>query len=301
MLSSYRPEFVRLQSLTLRGSSRQFPRHIIPEIERKIKACVVRAPATLRRLSVSVYSLLDAPLHMLSGLHTLSLKQPRSLATLGTVLRHCVQLRTLDIVTGSEYCEDQVLSALDANPDALPRLTSFKLLCVDDAFVADHEPFLAFFQNRPGMRRLDLRFDIPFDDVDEYTEFLDIFAGLPQLEVAGLMLRGKDFTDEYLRILDERLPRGLSALLLHWEFVGPNTVPQSDWITMVRLRMAAAFTARSCVLDCPLTAHLVLHSSRVGRRWDIYTSSTLCAVSTCARNCWRTARRRSSSSGTAPA
>ncbi|OJT07479.1 hypothetical protein TRAPUB_1664 [Trametes pubescens] len=64
-------EFVRLQTLTIAGSSRQFPRHIIPEVERKIKACVVRAPVTLRHLSVSVYSLLDAPLRMLSGMHTL--------------------------------------------------------------------------------------------------------------------------------------------------------------------------------------------------------------------------------------
>lgn len=87
------------------------------------------------------------------------------------------------------------------------------------------------------MRRLDLRLDIPLEDLDIYTRFLDLFAGLPALATLGLMFNVPTFTREHLRLLDERLPLGLSALLLSWaSYSADDTVEKEDWIAMVSSR-----------------------------------------------------------------
>lgn len=133
---------------------------------------------------------------------------PSSLAKLSLVFTHCAQLCSLSITTISSNCELELLTALRATQDALPCLMSFKLVLWGEAFVADPGPFIEFFKNKKGMRRLDLQLNHLLMG-DDYIRFLDVFAHLPRLEVVGLELKGPGFSREHLALLDERLPLGL--------------------------------------------------------------------------------------------
>lgn len=192
-------------------------------------------PNTLLRLSVWQDTVWDTPLRVLSGLQELSMYNPCSLDRLDVIFAHCPRLRSLNITITSPTCVPQMLAVLEAAPsDTLPHLISFKFVCTGDAGIVDSGPFSAFLGNRPAMRRLDLRFNECFRGVVDYTRFLDIFAGLPQLEIVGLTLAGSHCSQEHLRLLDARLPRGLSALLLTWAFIPvDDDVMVTDWITMV--------------------------------------------------------------------
>lgn len=123
----------------------------------------------------------------------------------------------------------------DAAPDSLPHLTSFKFICCNEAYILNPDLLIAFVRDRKGMRRLDLALNADFTGVDEYIQFLDVLADLPHLEVIGLQLWAEStFTQEHLRLLDERLPLRLSALFLTLEFLASD-VPTHDWISMVRV------------------------------------------------------------------
>lgn len=201
-----------------------------------LKTCIENAPDTIRSLSLWGRSVWATPLHVLSGLHTLSLIAPGGLDGIGAIFTLCAQLRSLDIVTDNTECAPQMRAALEATPtDALPHLTSFRFVSRGpEIVIVDLDPFAAFFRGRRGMRRLDLGFCAPFEGLEHYAELLDIIAGLPQLEVVGLALFGMDaFTGEHLRLLDASLPRGMSALLLSWAFKMDGAVPMRDWAAMV--------------------------------------------------------------------
>ncbi len=160
---------------------------------------------------------------------------PRSLDRLGVLFAHCTQLRSLAITAGGANCESEVLAALQAAPDALPHLTMFKLVLWGEAVVTDPSPFITFFQNKKGMRRLDFSLNCPLDRMDAYTRFLDVIAQLPRLEVVGLELEGTVFCSDHLRLLDERLPLGLTGLLLKWSFPSVEaTLVEQNWANMVR-------------------------------------------------------------------
>ncbi len=207
----------------------------------RIKTCVQHSPHTLLRLSVWQDAVWDTPLRVLSGLQELSMYNPCSLDRLDIIFAQCPRLRSLNLTITSPTCVPQALAVLEAAPsNALPHLTSFKFVCTDDSGVINLGPFFAFLGNRPAMRRLDLRFNELFRGMVDYTRFLDIFAGLPQLEVVGLTLAGSYFSREHLRLLDARLPRGLSALLLTWAFIPvDDDVMVRDWIAMVCISSAA--------------------------------------------------------------
>lgn len=192
-------------------------------------------PNTLLRLSVWQDTVWDTPLRVLSGLQELSMYNPCSLDRFDAIFAHCSRLRSLNITITSPSCVPQVLTVLEAAPsNTLPHLTSFKFVCTGDSGIVDSGPFSAFLGDRAAMRRLDLRLNECFRGVVDYTRFLDIFAGLPQLEIVGLTLAGSHFSQEHLRLLDARLPRGLSALLLTWAFIPvDDDVMVTDWITMV--------------------------------------------------------------------
>ncbi|EIW57072.1 uncharacterized protein TRAVEDRAFT_30287 [Trametes versicolor FP-101664 SS1] len=200
-------------------------------------ACIDAVPSTILSLSVTGYVIWDRPLDVFPGLHELSLHKPPTLENFSVVLEHCSQLRTLDVVTSGLLSGPQVCTALKAAPDALPHLTSFKLLYLGDAFISDFAPVFAFIRSKKAMRRLDLKFDVAPEDLDEYTRFLDIFVDLPQLEVVGLLLLGRIFTREHMMLLDERLPPRLSALLLTWKFRSlDDDVLEHGWITTLKKR-----------------------------------------------------------------
>lgn len=191
----------------------------------------------------------DMPLRVLSGLQELSMYNPCSLDRLDVVFAQCRQLRSLNIMIASPSCIPQVLAVLEAAPsNTLPHLISFKFICTGDSGIVDSGPFSAFLGNRAAMRRLDLRFNECFRGVVDFMHFLDIFAGLPQLEVVGLTLAGSHFSQEHLRLLDARLPGGLSALLLTWAFIPvDDDVVVGDWITMVCI--SSAGESRSQLTD----------------------------------------------------
>lgn len=259
-----------------------------------LKDYVPHVHPTLRYLTLPGDSIWHAPQHVFSGLHELSLHNPAGLEDFNVILQHCSQLRTLNLRIDNWDCSDELFAALEAAPDSLPHLTSFKLLCDNDVFDFVPLTLTTFFKNKPMMRRLDLRFELLFEDVDELAYFLDIIAGLPRLEVIGLRLECADFTHEHLQLLDARLPLHLSALLLAWAFdpdYGSNTVAERDWIAMVRPKAPSP--------DLSLTVP-PLHpiSSRDASRWATSTSWTTRALSICAMRCCGIARAPWSSSAT---
>ncbi|OJT03111.1 hypothetical protein TRAPUB_6339 [Trametes pubescens] len=233
MLSS---KFKSLQVLALEGNH-QNNSH---DVEEQLRTWIGNAPRTLLHLSVSEYHIVWNTLpRVLSKLHELSLYDPPRLSEFGIVLGSCSQLRTLNIYTNSSVCEAEFHAVLSgAAPDSLPHLTSFRFVCGDDddAFIQDQGPLTAFIQNKKGMRRVELQLTAAFIGIDDYTRFVDILAGLPQLEIVGLRLRGDStFTHEHLRLLDERLPLRVSALLLVWDFPDSD-VPVRNWTAMLEKR-----------------------------------------------------------------
>ncbi|OJT03105.1 hypothetical protein TRAPUB_6333 [Trametes pubescens] len=238
----YLTQFKKLQALSLAGDMCNFPHYGNPEPESMVTACIQHVPLTVLRLSVLGDSVWDTPLRVLSGLYELSLQRPQSLDKLSVVFQHCSQLRTLNVLIDNVACKPQFIAALKAAPDALPHLTSFKFIaCSRGAFNIDPDLFAAFLKDKKAMRRLDLTFYNPFKDIADYTRFLDMFASLPQLEVLGLVLKGEKFTREHLQLFDERLPLGLSALLLSWEFRSVVDIQKEDWIAMLKRRLSLAY------------------------------------------------------------
>lgn len=237
--SPYLAQFKNLQTLSLAGNSNHFPisTGYGGDSEAILTTCAQHVPDNLRHLSLWRDAVWATPLRAFSGLHELSVMNPRSLDRLGVLFARCTQLRSLAITAGGANCESEVLAALQAAPDALPHLTTFKLVLWGEAFVADPSPFITFFHNKKGMRWLDLSLNYSFarDDMDTYTRFLDVFARLPQLEVVGLELQGQGFCSKHLQLLDERLPLGLTGLLLKWSFSRIEaTIVERNWTNMVR-------------------------------------------------------------------
>ncbi|KAL1938401.1 hypothetical protein VTO73DRAFT_11641 [Trametes versicolor] len=242
--SRYLAQFRNLKTLSLAGNLRHLPIYTRSDAGAMLKTCIENAPDTLRSFSMWGRSVWATPLHVLSGLHTLSLIAPGGLDGIGTIFTVCTQLRTLDIVTDSTECAPQMRAALEAAPtDALPHLTSFRFVSRGpEIVIVDLGPFAAFLRGRREMRRLDLGFHAPFEGLDDYARLLDIIAGLPQLEVVGLVLLGMDaFTQEHLRLLDASLPRGMSALLLSWAFEMDGAVLTRDWAAMLRRRPSLGY------------------------------------------------------------
>ncbi|KAI0824388.1 hypothetical protein BC628DRAFT_1420125 [Trametes gibbosa] len=211
------PQFKTLQTLSLAGEPRQFPLYMrYEEVDSRITACVKKAPDTLLRLSVWCDSVWAAPPSVFFGLHELSLQDPQSLDKFSSVLMQCSQLRALNILVRDAACGPELTKAFSAVPSALPYLVSFKLICYGCVSIVDPNHVITFLRDRKDIRRLDLALNKPFADVEAYARFLGVFTGLPQLEVVGLELEGQEFTREHMQLLDERLPLGLSALLLTW-------------------------------------------------------------------------------------
>ncbi|KAH9851270.1 hypothetical protein C2E23DRAFT_886725 [Lenzites betulinus] len=241
--SQYLAQFKNLQTLSLAGEPRQFPLyHRDENVEPQLTALAKSAPDTLRCLSVWRDAVWASPPSVFSGLHELSLQDPNSFKSFGSVLEQCSQLRTLNILASNSECGPQLTTALKAAPHALPHLASFKLICSGSASVVDPDPIIAFLQGKIGMRRVDLALNKPFANMDAYTRFLDIFIALPRLEVVGLELQGKDFTRGHMTLLDKCLPLRVSALLLTWGFrVVDDAVTTEDWTAMLKTRVSLGY------------------------------------------------------------
>lgn len=231
----YLAQFKNLKALSLAEDLCDVFHYGEPGPESFVKSCLQHLPTTVLYLQVLGNAAWNTPLRVLSGIYELSLQNTAGLGELGVVFRNCSQLRTLNILTGSPTSAARALSALQAAPQALPYLTSFKFICSHEMDDVNHDALLAFFKNKPRMRRLDLRLDSLYEGLDIYTRFLDIFAGLPELASVGLMVNVPKFTREHLRLLDECLPLGLSALLLSWESddFADDAVRKEDCIAMV--------------------------------------------------------------------
>lgn len=92
-------QFPNLQTLSLAGNLRHLPIYTRSDPDAMVKTCIENAPDTIRSLSIGGHSVWATPLHVLSGLHTLSLIAPGGLDGIGAVFTLCAQLRILDIVT----------------------------------------------------------------------------------------------------------------------------------------------------------------------------------------------------------
>lgn len=111
-----------------------------------------------------------------------------------------------------------LLSILSSAATACPHLVDIKLILDSKNLLAADamEPVAAFLKNKRRVRRLHVVFyaqALVRDDA-----LLEILKDLPALEVLGIELARERMTKADLQMYDERLPMGLTDLLLYTEF-----------------------------------------------------------------------------------
>ena len=111
--------------------------------------------------------------------------------------------------------------------------TSFKFICAQTAISPAHEQALAnFLKPKKLLRRLDVSFDGAGQDVNS-APLIQTLQELPAIDVLGLDLLCERFNFVSFVRINQSLPIGLSALLLHVE-VWASTVSSTEWVEMVR-------------------------------------------------------------------
>ncbi|EIN12519.1 hypothetical protein PUNSTDRAFT_42110 [Punctularia strigosozonata HHB-11173 SS5] len=118
------------------------------------------------------------------------------------ILSHCPRLTALALLEVT--CTDpSSFHPLAPDPPPLPRLSSFKLIALDEVSRAQYAQIAAFLAQHPALRRLDL--DMPCRDLEP---ILALLPDLERLQVLGLDVRAYP---DLARVADA-LPRGLRAL-----------------------------------------------------------------------------------------
>ncbi|KAI0632587.1 hypothetical protein C8Q77DRAFT_1118354 [Trametes polyzona] len=201
---------------------------------------VASASGRLRRLHVGGDVIWILPVRVFENLKGLSIQEPETLGGLELVLRHCGQLESLSLVVNSIWTEKHLNNALEADPKALPFLSSFKLVIHGDGFNRHPDTIAEFVANKQDLRRLDVFLNMDSADEGVYPQFIELLPKLPKLEVLGLGLAGHEYTTEKLLRLHEKLPLGLKALLIRfdWEV---NDIPSSFWMELFRKRASLEY------------------------------------------------------------
>lgn len=255
------------------------------------RACIekVAEMRKLRSLHVGGEAIWALPVRPFAYLRELVIQEPENMGAIGLVLRHCSpQLQSLSLVLDNLWVEKYLNAAFDSDPKALPNLRSFKLVMHGDSFNRYPSDVSDFLTNKKHLRRLDVDLNMDSADAGVYPQFFELLPELPELEVLGVSLSGYEFTSEKLKRLDGKLPLGLTALLIHFEFE-INDVSAREWMDVVGFFL----------LSDSITLLKPSHSSGNASFCGTCTSWTTIGHSTSSSSCSRTILRRSSWEGTA--
>ncbi|PIL24257.1 hypothetical protein GSI_14010 [Ganoderma sinense ZZ0214-1] len=147
-------------------------------------------------------------------------------AAMNRLLRTSPYLTSLTI-TSTEPADrnhtplEVVFEAFDSAPDALPQLTSFKLLASphDSGVTGVHEQILSeFLKNKRQLRCLHVTLSSGRRSFPYGRHVLEILPTLPHLEVLGVQLSCETLDTDELRFYDRHLPRDLTTLLVSARF-----------------------------------------------------------------------------------
>ncbi|KAM5534146.1 hypothetical protein V8D89_012166 [Ganoderma adspersum] len=168
--------------------------------------------ATLRRLDVFGDVLWACPPTSFSNLHELTIVFPRTLDGLTSVFEHCRALGSFTLCLHQDGPE--LRGVLAAHPDALPNLTSLKLLSAYELPEEAIKDVATFLKKKKRLRRLDVltRTESPTGRANE--PLLKIMPELPCLEVLGLDLRPARLTAAHVKLLQQHVPPQVTALFL---------------------------------------------------------------------------------------
>ncbi|KAI9060346.1 hypothetical protein FKP32DRAFT_1595425 [Trametes sanguinea] len=241
------PRFSQLRFLCLGGESPQAVAIILDEEEDESLLCFENVSPALRRLWVQGTAIWFAPIRMLSGLQELCLLMPASLDGLILAFHHCTELRSFGLLALHRSRAYELKSALEAMPNALPHLRSFKLIM----YSPSDSPALtsalhAFLRGKKELRRLDIQTRC-VSEVDQEAPFYDILPTFPKLEVVGMKIKGMTSPQEDLKRLDARLPLGLTALLIEHSDVSLEEGSLQGLINVLRKRKGLRYLH---ILDC---------------------------------------------------
>ncbi|KAI0640854.1 hypothetical protein C8Q79DRAFT_920710 [Trametes meyenii] len=200
-----------------------------------VRACLTLSPSTLRALHVAGDAIWNIPMRSFVNLQELVLQDPETLNALGLVLRHCAQLTSFALVVSSLFAPRQLYRVFEENADAVPELTSFKLIMYGDCFMQHTEELLRFLRGKKWLRRLDVELNLDSADEGEYTQWYELLSEFPKLEVLGMGICGHTFTTDILARLDENIPPGVCALLLLLDFAHTDVAP-AEWIDVFHKR-----------------------------------------------------------------
>ncbi|OSC98335.1 hypothetical protein PYCCODRAFT_1397227 [Trametes coccinea BRFM310] len=239
--------FSRLQFFCLGGESAQALALTSLEEEEEIYTCLENVSHTLRRLWVQGTAIWSAPMRLLSGLQEMFLLMPCNLDGLSIVFHHCDELRSFGLFTQHSNCAEELRCAMETMPNALPQLTSFKLHMYSQSdSLALTNALYAFLRSKKELRRLDVQTRY-VSEVDQLAPFYDLLPTLPKLEVVGMKIKGRLFTQEDLKRLDERLPLALTALLIEHNYLSLEEGSLQGLIDMLRKRKGLRYLH---ILDC---------------------------------------------------
>ena len=158
------------------------------------------------------------------------------------LLRTSPHLTSL-IITGTGSTDrkgtplETVFEAFKAAPDALPQLTSFKLLASPDdvGLTGAHEQVLAaFLNNKTQLRRLHVNLSWGHRSFP-CPHILEVLPSLPHLKVLGVQLSCDTLDADELRSYDLHLPRDLTTLLVTARF-GQIDISPGELLSLVRAR-----------------------------------------------------------------
>ncbi|KAH9900680.1 hypothetical protein C8Q73DRAFT_636490 [Cubamyces lactineus] len=215
--------FVHLQSLSLGGEPLQQPEVKIVYGEgnsHETQSCLQTIPPSLSRLWTHGNAIWDAPVRIFDNLQDLFILHPTTLNGLGFVLHHCLSLRSFGLLLDEDMTSSLRATFQDAS-NLLPNLISFKLV-IDTALENSNvvRPLVDFLRKKTTLRRLDLGLFWRQGDY-RLSPFLDLLKSLTHLEVLGIQfidLYRDCLTHANMKLLDSKLPLGLTALLLHLDF-----------------------------------------------------------------------------------
>lgn len=189
---------------------------------------------TLARLSISGDAIWRrASFSCFRSLQEMELIFTSTFGGLHNVLAHCTTITSLTLLPSSSA--HQLFAALDAHPNALPCLTTFKFLnhmqleMVLDAHV---QALCKFLQNKKHLRRLDVLLDGP-----ERAEILllESLSALRSIEVLGIDFVRYDWQPEDILAFERVIPPRLSALRLQPVADELHAPYKEAWLAMVRL------------------------------------------------------------------
>ena len=221
---------------------------------------VMANAATLQELTVTGFADWDFDLPALRKLTIANLLEAEP-DTMQRVLQGSPLLTSLtitedELMDTGESNLSVVLDALGSMPNALPLLTSFKLLAsYADTYITANQQraILNFLANKTRLRRLHVR----LSRAGDVWPIMDILPRFPHLKVLGVELGSAVLTRELLEYCHRHLPLGLTDLLLITDFQEVRVQPADVFALVSAASVIVMRRARVLTSTSTYSSHLV--------------------------------------------